>query len=97
MKMTNFLIILLKYLLYIIFLLINFKYKTLLKTKIIVTLNTWGMIFFYNKKLNNYFLFTWVSGPTRPATCWPTRALGYVGWGKAGQQAKIVSSPRTFW
>ena len=40
MKMTNFLTILLKYLLYIKFLLTNFKYKTLLKIKFTVTLNT---------------------------------------------------------
>jgi len=40
MKMTNFLSILLKSLFYIIFLIINFKYTTLLKTKSTVTLNT---------------------------------------------------------
>ena len=37
--MTNFLTILLKSLLYIVFLLTNFKYKTLLKTKFTVTFN----------------------------------------------------------
>ena len=40
MKMTNFLTILLKSILYIIFLLINFKYKIFLKTKFMVTLHT---------------------------------------------------------
>ena len=40
MKMTNFLTILLKSLLYITFLSINFKYKTLLKTKSTVTLHS---------------------------------------------------------
>ena len=43
MKMTNLLTILLKSLLYIIFLLTNFKYNTLLKTKSIVTLHTNSM------------------------------------------------------
>ena len=43
MKMTNFLTILMKSLLYIILLLTNFKYKTLLQTKSIVTLHTNSM------------------------------------------------------
>ena len=39
-SMTNFLTILFKSLFYIIFLLTNFKYKTLLETKFTNTLNT---------------------------------------------------------
>ena len=52
MKMTKFLTIILKSLLYSIFLLTNFKYKTLLKTKFTVTLN----INFF-RRLNKTFLF----------------------------------------
>ena len=43
MEMTNFLTILLKSPLYIIFLLINFKYKTLVKIKFTVILHTNSM------------------------------------------------------